>query len=45
MSAKSLIQSESLINKILVIWNQKVILDKDLAILYGVEKSALKQAV
>jgi hypothetical protein len=45
MKAKSLIPSESLINKILVIRNQKIILDRDLAILYGVETRALKQAV
>lgn len=36
---------ESVINKILVIRNQKVILDRDLAGLYGVETRALKQAV
>jgi len=45
MRSKSLISSESLINKILVIRNQKVILDRDLAVLYGVETRALKQAV
>jgi len=45
MASKSLIPVESLINKILVIRNQKVILDRDLALLYGVETRALKQAV
>lgn len=45
MKVKSLIPAESVINKILVIRNQKVILDKDLALLYNVETRALKQAV
>lgn len=45
MKAKSLIPTESLMSKILVIRNQKVILDRDLAVLYGVETRALKQAV
>jgi len=45
MNAKSLIPTESLMSKILVIRNQKVILDRNLAILYGVETRALKQAV
>jgi phage regulator Rha-like protein len=43
--AKALIPSESIMNRILVIRNQKVILDKDLATLYGVETRSLKQAV
>lgn len=42
---KSLIPAESLMNKILIIRNQKIILDRDLAVLYGVETRALKQAV
>jgi phage regulator Rha-like protein len=42
---KSVVLSESIINRILVIRDQKVILDKDLAKLYGVETRALKQAV
>jgi hypothetical protein len=42
---KSLIPINSIINRILVIRNQRVILDKDLAALYGVETRALKQAV
>jgi hypothetical protein len=45
MSSKSLLPVESLINKILVIRNHKVILDRDLAVLYSVETRALKQAV
>jgi hypothetical protein len=45
MTSKSVIPAESLINKILVIRSQKVILDRDLAILYGVETRALKQAI
>lgn len=45
MSDKTLLPTETVINKILVIRNQKVILDRDLAILYGVETRALKQAV
>ncbi|HVO74285.1 MAG TPA: ORF6N domain-containing protein [Ignavibacteriaceae bacterium] len=45
MTSKSIIPAESLINKILVIRSQKVILDRDLAALYGVETRTLKQAV
>lgn len=45
MSDKPLLPAESVINKILVIRNQKVILDRDLANLYHVETRALKQAV
>ena len=45
MSKKSILPSEGIINKILFIRNQKVILDRDLAILYNVETRALKQAV
>jgi hypothetical protein len=45
MTAKSVIPTENAINKILVIRNQKVILDRDLALLYKVETRALKQAV
>ena len=45
MPKKSLIPSESVVNKILVIRKQKVILDRDLAMMYGVETRALKQAV
>jgi len=45
MSDKHLLPVESVINKILVIRNQKVILDRDLAVLYNVETRTLKQAV
>ncbi|MDP1993750.1 MAG: ORF6N domain-containing protein [Ignavibacteria bacterium] len=45
MSDKPLLPVESVINKILVIRNQKVILDRDLAVLYNVETRTLKQAV
>jgi hypothetical protein len=45
MPSKSLIPAESLINKIFLIRNQKVILDRELAGLYGVETRVLKQAV
>ena len=45
MKAKSVIPTENAINKILIIRNQKVILDRDLALLYKVETRALKQAV
>ncbi len=45
MAVKSLIPTEKIIHNILVIRNNKVILDRDLAILYGVETRSLKQAV
>ncbi len=45
MSSKELIPIESLLNKILVIRSQKVMLDRDLAVLYGVETRVLKQSV
>jgi len=45
MSDKTLLPTEKVIHKILVIRNQKVILDRDLAILYNVETRALKPAV
>jgi phage regulator Rha-like protein len=41
----SLIPIEGILNKILVIRNQRVILDRDIALLYEVETRALKQAV
>ncbi len=41
----SIVSPETVITKIMVIRNQKVILDRDLAHLYGVETRALKQAV
>jgi len=45
MSERSVIPTENVLNKILVKRNQKVILDRDMAVLYGVETRALKQAV
>ena len=45
MSKISLIPSETIQNKILWIRNQKVMIDRDLAALYGVETKALNQAV
>jgi hypothetical protein len=45
MKSQSLIPAENLMNKILVIKNQKIILDRDLAQLYNVETRTLKQAV
>lgn len=39
------IPDELVMNKIYVIRNQKVMLDRDLAELYGVETKVLKQAV
>jgi len=45
MAAKSILPAENVINKILVIRNQKVILDRELALLYQVETRVLKQAV
>lgn len=41
----SLIPIEQIINKIFVIRNQKIMLDSDLAELYGVEAAQLKRAV
>ncbi|HED07247.1 MAG TPA: ORF6N domain-containing protein [Ignavibacteria bacterium] len=40
-----IIPTERIINRILVVRNQKVILDRDLATLYNVETRTLKQAV
>ena len=42
---KSMIPEEVIINKIYLIRNQKVMIDRDLAELYGVETKALKQSV
>lgn len=44
-SSTSLIPIESITSKILLIRNEKVLLDKDLADLYGVETRVLNQAV
>ncbi len=43
--AKALIPEEKIFNSIIVLRNQKVMLDSDLAKLYGVETRVLKQAV
>ena len=45
MKSKSLIPTEKITNKIYLIRNEKVLLDFDLAELYGVETRVLKQAV
>lgn len=45
MSANSLLSEEAISNKIYFIRNQKVMLDSDLALLYGIETRVLKQAV
>ena len=42
---KSVISDESVVDKIYYIRNQKVMIDRDLALLYGVETKVLKQAV
>ena len=45
MADQSLLSEETISNKIYFIRGQKVMLDSDLAILYGVETKVLKQAV
>jgi hypothetical protein len=45
MSELSLLSEETISNKIYFIRNQKVMLDRDLAVLYGIETKVLKQAV
>ena len=45
MKNKSLIPVEKIASKIFLIRNEKILLDSDLADLYGVETGALKQAV
>ncbi len=45
LNNKSLMPEEVIINKIYLIRNQKVMIDRDLAELYGVETKVLKQAV
>ncbi|HYV53092.1 MAG TPA: ORF6N domain-containing protein, partial [Chitinophagaceae bacterium] len=42
---RSVLAEETIINKIYLIRGKKVMLDKDLAELYGVETKVLKQAV
>lgn len=45
MSQNLIISEETISNKIYLIRNQKVMLDRDLARLYGIETKVLKQAV
>lgn len=45
MEDQSLLSTETISNKIYYIRNQKVMLDRDLTLLYGIETKALKQAV
>jgi len=45
MNTSPHIPDEAIIHRIYVIREQKVLLDRDLAILYGVETKMLKQAV
>jgi hypothetical protein len=45
MTINSLLSEETIANKIYFIRNQKVMLDRDLATLYGIETRVLKQAV
>jgi len=45
MGKQSLLPERAIINKIIVLRNQKVIVDRDLARLYGVETRVLNQAV
>jgi len=45
MSDNSLLSEETISSKIYFIRNQKVMLDRDLALLYGIETRVLKQAV
>lgn len=45
MDDQSLLSEESISNKIYFIRGQKVMLDRDLAILYGIETKVLKQSV
>jgi len=42
---KSILADEAIINKIYLIREQKVMLDKDLAEMYGIETKRLKEAV
>ena len=45
MTINSLLLEETIANKIYFIRNQKVMLDRDLAILYGIETKRLKEQV
>ena len=42
---KTLIPTEAIVNKIIVLRDERVILDRDLAEMYGVKTRVLKQAV
>ena len=44
-NSKSLIADERIVNKIFMVRNQRVMLDRDLAEMYNVETRVLKQAV
>jgi len=45
MADQTLLSEETISNKIYFIRNQKVMLDRDLAMLYGIETKVLKQAI
>lgn len=45
MEDQSLLSEEIITNKIYLIRGQKVMLDRDLALLYGIETKVLKQSV
>ena len=45
MDDQSLLSEETISNKIYFIRGQKVMLDSDLALLYGIETKVLKQSV
>ncbi|MBF7092752.1 ORF6N domain-containing protein [Flavobacterium sp. ALJ2] len=45
MANQSLLSEETILNKICFIRNEKVILDRDLAMLYGIETKRLKEQV
>jgi hypothetical protein len=44
-SVKSIVAEEAIVNRIYLVRGQKVMLDRDLSALYGVETKVLKQAV
>ncbi|HEY4061386.1 MAG TPA: ORF6N domain-containing protein [Puia sp.] len=44
-SAKSIVTEEAIVDRIYLVRGQKVMLDRDLSALYGVETKVLKQAV
>lgn len=45
MDSQIILSEETISNKIYIIRNQKIMLDRDLALLYGIETKVLKQAV